>query len=334
MKLGLAITSQHLPGEPLDRKLAETIEQVRLAREVGFDLIAVPQHFLTTEFQMLQPSVMAARLAAETGTMRLAVTIYLLPLLNPVLVAEETASLDVITGGRFILGVGLGYRQVEDRAFGVEAGERARRMAEHLDVITRLWAGEPATLDRPYCRLEGVSTGVRPLQRPRPPIWIAANNDVAVERAAILGDAWVINPHATLATIQRQMALYHAALDRAGKPFPAELPLLREIVVAESRASAIETARPYLERKYQAYVSWGQHKALPGDDDMTVAFDELVRDRFVLGEPGECAAELARAAAITGATTIILRAHWAGMPQETVMRAIRLIGEKIKPKLP
>jgi alkanesulfonate monooxygenase SsuD/methylene tetrahydromethanopterin reductase-like flavin-dependent oxidoreductase (luciferase family) len=73
---------------------------------------------------------------------------------------------------------------------------------------------------------------------------------------------------------------------------------------------------------------------LPGDDDMTVAFDELVRDRFVLGEPGECAAELARAAAITGATTIILRAHWAGMPQETVMRAIRLIGEKIKPKLP
>jgi alkanesulfonate monooxygenase SsuD/methylene tetrahydromethanopterin reductase-like flavin-dependent oxidoreductase (luciferase family) len=333
VKLGLTITSQHLPGEPLDRKLAESIEQVRLAREVGFDLVTVPQHFLTTEFAMLQPSVVAARLAAETGPMRLGVTIYLLPLLNPVLVAEETATLDVVTGGRFILGVGLGYRQVEDRAFGVEPGERARRMAEHLDVITRLWSGEPATLDRPYCRLEGARTGVRPLQRPRPPIWIAANGDAAVERAAALGDAWVINPHATLATITRQMGLYRAALARAGKPFPDELPLMREIVVAESRAAADALARPYLERKYRTYVGWGQHKVLPRDDDLTVAFDELLRDRFVLGDPAECAAELARAAAVTGATTIVLRAHWAGMPHEVAMRSLRLIGEQVMPKL-
>jgi hypothetical protein len=67
MKLGLTITSQHLPGEPLDRKLAETIEQVRLAREVGFDLITVPQHFLTTEFQMLQPSVIAEQDVSDVG---------------------------------------------------------------------------------------------------------------------------------------------------------------------------------------------------------------------------------------------------------------------------
>jgi alkanesulfonate monooxygenase SsuD/methylene tetrahydromethanopterin reductase-like flavin-dependent oxidoreductase (luciferase family) len=306
---------------------------VRLARDVGFDLVSVPQHFLTTEFQMLQPSVVAARLAAETASMRLAVTIYLLPLLNPVLVAEETATLDVVTGGRFVLGVGLGYRPEEDRAFGVEPGERTRRMAEHLDVITRLWRGEPATLDRPYCRLEDARTGVRPLQQPRPPIWIAANGDGAVERAARLGDAWVINPHATLATIARQVALYRAALAQAGKPFPAELPLMREMVVAGSRAAAVAIARPYLERKYRTYVRWGQHKVLPRDDDLTVGFDELVRDRFVLGDPDECAAELTRAATLTGATTIILRLHWAGMPHEVAMRSIELIGERVKPKL-
>jgi alkanesulfonate monooxygenase SsuD/methylene tetrahydromethanopterin reductase-like flavin-dependent oxidoreductase (luciferase family) len=75
VKLGLLISSQHLPEEPLDRKLAESIEQVRLARDVGFDLVAVPQHFLTTEFQMLQPSVVAARLAAQTRPKRQAVTI-------------------------------------------------------------------------------------------------------------------------------------------------------------------------------------------------------------------------------------------------------------------
>jgi alkanesulfonate monooxygenase SsuD/methylene tetrahydromethanopterin reductase-like flavin-dependent oxidoreductase (luciferase family) len=206
-------------------------------------------------------------------------------------------------------------------------------MAEHLAVITRLWSGEPATMDRPYCRLEAARTGIRPLQRPRPPIWIAANGDTAVERAALLGDAWVINPHATLTTIARQMTLYRAALDRAGKPFPSELPLMREMVVAESRAAAVAVARPYLERKYRTYVRWGQHKVLPRDDDLTVGFDELVRDRFILGDPGECAAELARAAAVTGATTIVLRLHWAGMPHEVVMRSIGLIGERVRPKL-
>jgi alkanesulfonate monooxygenase SsuD/methylene tetrahydromethanopterin reductase-like flavin-dependent oxidoreductase (luciferase family) len=66
---------------------------------------------------------------------------------------------------------------------------------------------------------------------------------------------------------------------------------------------------------------------------MAVGFDELVRDRFILGDPGECAAELARAAAITGATTVILRLHWAGMPGEVVMRSIRLVGERVRPKL-
>ena len=78
----------------------------------------------------LQPAIVAARLAAETGPMRLGITIYLLPLLNPVAVAEEAAALDVITGGRFILGAGLGYRAVEDEAFGLGQGERVPRLLD------------------------------------------------------------------------------------------------------------------------------------------------------------------------------------------------------------
>jgi alkanesulfonate monooxygenase SsuD/methylene tetrahydromethanopterin reductase-like flavin-dependent oxidoreductase (luciferase family) len=107
-------------------RFAEAIEQGRLARDMGFDMVALGQHFLSTEFQMLQPAIVAARLAVETGPMRLGITIYLLPLLNPVAVAEEAASLDVITGGRFILGAGLGYRTVEDEAFGLPGPGRAR----------------------------------------------------------------------------------------------------------------------------------------------------------------------------------------------------------------
>jgi len=331
MRFGLLITNQHLPSEPLAERFAETIEQVRLARALGFDLILFGQHFLVNEFQMLQPAVAAARLAAEAGPMRLGITIYLLSLLNPVAVAEEVATLDILTGGRFIFGVGLGYREVEDQAFGLAKGERVGRLVRHLDVIRRLWAGEAVTFDSPYCRLAGARTALRPLQRPHPPVWVAANNDRAVERAAEIGDTWIINPHATLETIGRQIGLYRAALARAGKPFPSELPMMREICVAESRAEAVQLARPYLEQKYRAYVQWGQHRALPRDDDMTQAFDDLLRDRFILGDPSECAAEIRRCIAATGATTMLFRVHWPGMPHETVTRAMRFLAEKVWP---
>lgn len=334
MRFGLFVTNQHLPSEPATERFQETIEQVHLARDLGFDLVLFGQHFLVSDFQMLQPAVAAARLAAEAGPMRVGITIYLLPLLNPVTVAEEVATLDIVTGGRFIFGIGLGYQEVEDRAFGLKKGERVLRFLSHLDVVRRLLAGEAVTYEAPYCRLNGARTAIRPVQRPHPPIWVAANNDRAVERAAEIGDAWIINPHATGETIARQMALYRVALSHTGKPFPAELPLIREISVAESREAAVRQARPYLEKKYQTYVQWGQHRALPGDDDMTKRFEDLIRDRFILGDPGECAAEIQRYTATTGANTMILRFHWPGMPHEVVTRTMRLFAEKVLPLVP
>src|SRR5215831_11426149 len=179
MRFGLLLANQHPPSTSVAARFAETIAQVRLARDVGFDMVALGQHFLSTEFQMLQPAIVAARLAAETGPMRLGITIYLLPLLNPIAVAEEAASLDVITGGRFILGAGQ--------------GDRVPRLRQHLEVVKRLWAGDTVTFDSPYCRLVDARLELRPIQQPHPPVWMAANNDRAVERAAELGDAWVIN---------------------------------------------------------------------------------------------------------------------------------------------
>jgi len=328
---GLLVTNQHPPGEPAAGRWRETIDQVRLARDLGFDLVLLGQHFLATEFQMLQPTVAAARLAGETGSMRIGVTIYLLPLLNPVQLAEDAASLDIITGGRFIFGIGLGYRTVEDEAFGLPPGARVTRARAHLDVIAKLWAGEPVDFDSPSCTLRGATTLVRPVQTPRPPIWVAANNDRAVERAAEIGDTWIVNPHATIETISRQLDLFRATRARLGKPGPTEIPVIRELGIGESRAEAVRVARPHLERKYQAYVAWGQHKALPGDDDMTQSFDGLARDRFILGDPAECAAEIERTVERTGATAMVFRLHWPGLPHEAVMRGLRLLGEKVRP---
>src|SRR5262245_32107973 len=116
---------------------------------------------------------------------------------------------------------------------------------------------------------------LRPVQSPHPPIWFAANNDGAVERSARLADAWVINPHAKLSVLARQMALYRKTLHEEGKPFPTELPMIKELYVALDRQTAIRECRPFLEAKYQAYASWGQDKALPEEESFDLAFDEL-----------------------------------------------------------
>jgi alkanesulfonate monooxygenase SsuD/methylene tetrahydromethanopterin reductase-like flavin-dependent oxidoreductase (luciferase family) len=117
--------------------------------------------------------------------------------------------------------------------------------------------------------LKGASASPRPLQTPHPPIWIGANADPAIRRAARLGDCWYVNPHNRIETIVRQVDVYRRALDEYGKPFPAEFPARREVFVARSRREAIRLCAPFLSAKYQAYQAWGQDRAMPdGDNDL------------------------------------------------------------------
>src|SRR5262245_54803421 len=263
MKFGLIVSKQHPPGGSMIERFREHIEQVRAARDAGFDLIVMGQHYLSTPFQEMQTLPSLARLSAEAGTMRVGATVLLLPLLNPIDVAEQVATLDVICEGRFIFGVGLGYRDAEYEAFGVRRDERVARFTESLHVIKRLWTEEEVTHHGRFFQLTKARMVLKPVQKPYPPIWFAANNNGAVERSARLADAWVINPHAKLSILAQQMALYRKTLQEVGKAFPAELPMIKELYVAPERKAAIEECRPFLEAKYQAYASWGQDKALP-----------------------------------------------------------------------
>lgn len=333
MKFGLIISKQHPPGISMVDRFREHIEQVRAARDAGFDLIVMGQHYLSTPFQEIQTLPSLARLAAEAGPMRLGATVLLLPLLNPVDVAEQVATLDVICEGRFIFGVGLGYREEEYEAFGVQGNERVSRFVESLAVIKRLWTEDEVTHHGRFFHITRARMLLKTVQKPHPPVWIAANNDAAVERSARLADAWVINPHAKLAILQRQMVLYRKALQEAGKPFPAELPIIKELCVAPDRRTAIQECRPFLEAKYKAYGVWGQDRALPQGERFDLAFDELAQDRFIIGAPDDCVRELTRYADALGVTCFILRIQWPGMEQAKVLRTIKLLAERVMPAL-
>src|SRR3984893_14677000 len=181
--------------------------------------------------------------------------------------------------------------------------------------------------------LDHASCPIKPLQKPTPPIWIGANADIAVKRAARIGDCWYINPHNTLATIERQMDLYKSALDEYGKPFPTEVPMRREVFVAPTRAEAIRRAQPYLEEKYKAYRAWGQDKVMPTGDDFEHGFAELLQDRFLLRPPAEVAEQMIRLNRRLGVNHIVASVHWPGMPNSLALDQLQILAEEVVPQV-
>lgn len=331
VRFGLLLSAQHPPGVPAAGAVREHLEQVEAARNLGFASVWVPQHFLSHPFQMFQSVPLLARVAAAAEGMTIGTSVVLLTLLNPVEVAENAATLDAIADGRFVLGVGLGYRATENAAFGVGRG-RAELFERKLDVVRRLLAGEAVTAAGDGYELTEARLSLVPDRVP--PIWLAADSDRGVKRAAVLGDAWFVNPHARLGELERQMRMYRAERAGAGLPPAAVTPVIKEICVAESDEEALKVARPYLQTKYEAYVDWGQSEVLPQTDTLRREFSELIEGgRFVLGSPETCAAILADHVNRLGVDHFVCRLQWPGMPQAQVLRSMRLLATEVMPAL-
>lgn len=329
VRLGLFISAQHPPGVRPADALRDHLEQVALVRELGFESLWAGQHFLSDPFQMFQTVPLLARVAAEAEGMTLGPGILLLTLLNPVEVAENAATLDAIAEGRFVLGVGLGYRATENAAFGVGKG-RGDLFELKLDVVRRLLAGEQVTASGDGFALEGAALALLP-ERP-PPVWIAANSDRAVRRAARLGDAWLLNPHTTLDELERQVALFHGERAEVGLPRAEQTPIIKEVCIAETDEAAMDAARPYLQGKYEAYVEWGQSEVLPGGDTLRREWEQLTGGgRFILGSPETCAAQIRAHVERLGVDHLICRVQWPGMPQADVLRTLRLLATEALP---
>ncbi len=331
---GLFVRGQYHAGDDMAARFEEVKAQVRLADRLGFADLLTGMHYASAPFQQYQQFPLLARLMAETERMRIVTGIVLLSLHKPLDMAEQLATLDVMSGGRLVFGLGLGYRDVEFKGFGTSQAERVPRLVENLEAIKRLWTEDNVSIKGSHFELEGATVSLRPLQKPMPPIWMGANADGAVRRAAELADTWFINPHQRMETIERQLSLYHQSLEELGKPAPAELPLMREIFVAASRDEAIRLARPYLEEKYKVYHQWGQDKAMPaGDDDLSLDFDELTRDRFLFGSPDEVAEQIIGYNKRLGVNRMILSVHWVGMPHAQVEDTLNLFAEEVMPRV-
>jgi len=327
MKVGLYLATQFTAETDLAASRAEMVEQVRVARASGFSSLWVPHHYLTAPMQMLQPMPMLAYLLPEAKGMTVGPNVLIMPLLNPVQVAEEALTLDLLSEGRFVLGLGLGYRDAEFNAFNVPLKERVQRLTESIELMRRLWTEERVTYKGKFFSVDDLGIGLAPRRAGGPPIWVAATVDAAVRRAAKIGDAWLITNFAALSLLAPQMQLYREARREAGKPEPAEFPITRECYIGASRKGAMEECRGPLQYKYRAYSSWGLDRQAAGSESFDQPFEELVRDRFIIGDKAFVRDELQRYAEILGVDHFIMRVQWPGLPHEKVLRTITTLGE-------
>ncbi|MFI5035339.1 MAG: LLM class flavin-dependent oxidoreductase [Acidimicrobiales bacterium] len=331
MKIGLKLNSQFAQGQDPVQCTRELLDQVRAARDGGFDSVWVSQHWLAKPYQAIQTWPMLGRVAAESGEMQVGTSIFLLTLLNPVYAAESAVTMDVITGGRFVFGLGLGYRPEEFEAFGVDITKRGSRYEEALQVMLRLFSEDSVTHHGAHFQLTDAVLALKPVQRPHPPIWLAASGDAAVRRAARFGFPWLINPHASFDTISQQMSLYKEVAAASGHALPDEVPVFKEISIAETRERAMSSAQPYVEGKYKSYSKWGLDKPMSESESLSVPFEELVRDRFIVGTPDDVNRDIERHHGAIGANHFLMRFQWAGMPQERVLEQLAMMSREVIP---
>jgi len=261
--------------------------------------------------------------------------VLLLGLRHPVTVASELASLDVLNGGKSFASFGLGYRDEELKAFNLSKKQRFQRFTEGVEVIKRLWTEDHVSFSGEAFTLTDVSVDPKPLQKPRPPIWLAANTDAAVERAAQLGDGWMIGPHSAIDELERQVELCRKSWRTAGKTGTPETPIIRETFVANSKKEALEKARPCLEHLYRGvYLKWKQNEAMNDPNELAWAFDKLAKGRFILGSPSECIEQIHEYKERLGISYMLPRFDWTpGLPQDEILASMRLFGEKVIQKL-
>ena len=254
-------------------------EQFAIARrvdELGFDSLWTGDH-VSFHGAIYESLTLLASYAGITTRARLGVGVYLLALRQPTVAAKISSTLDVLSGGRLIFGVGVGGENPKEfEACGIPHKERGARVTESIDVVRTLWRDSPASFKGRFTEFEGVSNDPKPVQKPAPPIWVGGRSDAALARAGRQGDGWisyVVQPE----RYKQSVAKIEAAAEAAGRSLAGfEKAHLTFITVGKDYESA---ERVWVDRLSKRYAQ---------------DFGPLARKYGIIGTPAQCAEQLQR----------------------------------------
>jgi len=293
MKIGFHLTPFWSPTDRgATRIIDEAIRVVAAAARMGFAWVSIGQHWISHPTVWPQPFPMLARLAPETGAMRLKTSVILLPIVNAVEVAENVATLDHISHGRLDVGVAIGYREKELEAAGLARKDRVPKLEESLGLMKRLWSGETVTFPGAYTRLTGGRMGFTPYQTPHPPLEMGAQSEGATRRAARLTDGVFFGPQVAWRDVAKLAGVFREARAEAGAA-PGAVGASRSLIVGASKEAAAAAARQYLEKTFAMYRAWEMQEAAMAP--LQLGFDIALEDWTVHGTPRDCVEALHRA---------------------------------------
>lgn len=311
-------------GAPHAELFRVALEQARWADRLGFDMCVVSEHHAAEDGYLPSPLVMCGAIAGATERIGINVAALLVPLHDPIRLAEDMAVLDLVSGGRVSYVCGIGYRDVEFELLGVERKGRGTRMEDHIRTMQRAWTGEPFEHN-------GTRVVVRPtpVSQPHPLLFIGGSTEVAAKRAAQLG------LHFFPAVGDPALAdAYRAECQRVGQP--EGIVMLPNtgggfMHVAEDPEKAWEQIKPHAVYEAKTYASWQNG---PQRSEVTIDTDdpeELRRSgQYLVLTPDECVA-LAKERGDFG--TLLFHPLMGGMSPDLAWESLQLFADKVLPQI-
>ena len=272
MKLHVGLTPWSLRDTLTAQEIAS---QAAFAEDLGYQSFWLPESHFSSGFSVPDPLMVLASVATATKTIRLGTTSYLLPLRRPLLAAEQVAVLDQLSSGRVILGIGRGYAPQLFDTFGVDRSKKRQLLLECLNTMKAAWLGE----------LEGGESSVSgttpsPVQKPHPPIWVAAFGPKALRQAGALGCPYLASPGETLQKLSENYAVHRQACLDNDLPIPTEVPVMRTMLCSND-SSLVRDLRDRLTDQSNTNTRVGRESTQPNsvDDWCIVGDQQFVRDK-------------------------------------------------------
>jgi alkanesulfonate monooxygenase SsuD/methylene tetrahydromethanopterin reductase-like flavin-dependent oxidoreductase (luciferase family) len=275
------------------------IDYVLAAEKIGFEGVFLVEHHFTGQGQLSASLNLLSFLAAKTTRIRLGTGVVVLPWHNPVLLAEQIATLDVLSGGRVDLGIGRGYRKEEFEAFCVPMSEAQERFAECFEVMLKSWASDQRfSHNGKRWNYKDIVVEPAPIQRPHPPIWLAGGSPQGIAYIASQNYNLLLDQLATIDQVRERVAAYLDGLEKIGKPRDAgRVGVARSITIVKTEAErkrALERRKETFKRigaiayRPPGAAPQGHHDPdLAGDDSALLGTPQEIVERLnVLGEAG------------------------------------------------
>jgi alkanesulfonate monooxygenase SsuD/methylene tetrahydromethanopterin reductase-like flavin-dependent oxidoreductase (luciferase family) len=339
---------QRRPGQTEAEAFTTAFEQVDAAERWGLDAIWLAEIHMAPERSVCSvPMTIASAIAARTKNIKIGTGVQVLPLCQPLRLAEDTATVDHISHGRLIFGVGRSGFPRAYEAYGIPYGESPERFGEVLEVVKRAWTEERFSFAGTYYNYENVCIVPKPYRKPHPPIRIAANREESFVSAAKQGYAIFVGARrGTFDEVLPNLRIYREAWKTAGHPGNGEVYLRAPVYVGDTVEQALADPQESLMQFYRYLGARLEESAnRPGIFDterrvegaqrlQALTWDEARRGRAIVGTPEMVADNLASLQEQLGLAGILAELNTGGLiPHERVMRSMQLLCEKVQPRL-